>query len=178
MSDSNKRKAKAHERQAAIVAKMKAHQSKLTENVNAAALSGLDDSNDAEESISGVCDLIFFNFLHMVGEEGCTSSGQTAMNHDYSNPFINSSEQQQERLREASLSCGDKQIQSYILYDVTNFGREDCRGQCTNEITIRKRYASAVTTGSGTSSLKNTCNNGNWRRMLVNKLDKENSNKG
>nr|GEV80528.1 ATP-dependent DNA helicase MER3 -like protein [Tanacetum cinerariifolium] len=38
------------------------------------------------------------------------------MNNDYSNPFINSSEQQ-ERLREASLSCGDKQIQSYILYD-------------------------------------------------------------
>nr|GEW39534.1 DExH-box ATP-dependent RNA helicase DExH17 [Tanacetum cinerariifolium] len=86
MSDSNKRKAKAHERQAAIVEKMKAHQSKLTEN------------------------------------EGSTSSGQTAMNHDYSNPFINSSEQQ-ERLREALLSCGDKQIQSYILYDVVGIER-------------------------------------------------------
>lgn len=33
---------------------MKAQQSKFMENVNSAAESGLDDSNDAEESISGV----------------------------------------------------------------------------------------------------------------------------
>nr|GEW88393.1 hypothetical protein [Tanacetum cinerariifolium] len=62
----------------------------------------------------------------------------------------------------------------------SNFGRINktiARGTCTNEITIRKRYVSAVTTRSGTASVKNTCNNGNWRRMLVNKLEKENGNK-
>ncbi|GJZ69218.1 hypothetical protein Tco_0632768, partial [Tanacetum coccineum] len=47
--------------------------------------------------------------------KGAQVLAQTAMNHDYSNLFIKSSEPQ-ERLREASLSCGDKQIQSYILY--------------------------------------------------------------
>ncbi|XVE67890.1 hypothetical protein DITRI_Ditri09bG0024200 [Diplodiscus trichospermus] len=42
---------------------------------------------------------------------------QTVMTFGYSNPFIRSHEQQ-ERLREASLSCSDKQMQSYILYGV------------------------------------------------------------
>ncbi|GKB82575.1 DExH-box ATP-dependent RNA helicase DExH17, partial [Tanacetum coccineum] len=49
--------------------------------------------------------------------KGAQVLAQSAMNHDYSNLFIKSSEQQ-ERLREASLSCEDKQIQSYILYGV------------------------------------------------------------
>jgi ATP-dependent DNA helicase HFM1/MER3 len=40
---------------------------------------------------------------------------QTAMTFGHSNPFIKSREQQ-ERLREASLSCSDKQMQSYIIY--------------------------------------------------------------
>ncbi|KAI7734384.1 hypothetical protein M8C21_024537 [Ambrosia artemisiifolia] len=48
-------------------------------------------------------------------QEAAQVLSQTAMTHGYSNPFIKSREQQ-ERLREASLSCGDKQMQSYILY--------------------------------------------------------------
>ncbi|KAJ0933105.1 putative carboxypeptidase U chromatin regulator PHD family [Helianthus annuus] len=54
MSDSEKRKAKARERQAAIMKKMKAQQSKFMENISSSAESGLNDSNDAEESISEV----------------------------------------------------------------------------------------------------------------------------
>ncbi|XP_019161506.1 PREDICTED: DExH-box ATP-dependent RNA helicase DExH17 isoform X3 [Ipomoea nil] len=42
---------------------------------------------------------------------------QAAMNFGHSNPFIKSREQQ-DRLREASLSCSDKQMQSYIPYGV------------------------------------------------------------
>lgn len=48
-------------------------------------------------------------------QEAAQVLSQTAMTHGYSNPFIKSREQQ-ERLREASLSCGDKQMQSYICY--------------------------------------------------------------
>ncbi|KAJ0542299.1 putative DNA helicase [Helianthus annuus] len=50
-------------------------------------------------------------------QEAAQVLSQTAMTHGYSNPFIKSRDQQ-ERLREASLSCGDKQMQSYILYGV------------------------------------------------------------
>ncbi|KAL4581591.1 hypothetical protein LXL04_006114 [Taraxacum kok-saghyz] len=48
-------------------------------------------------------------------QEAAQILAQTVMTHGYSNPFIKSMDQQ-ERLREASLSCGDKQMQSYILY--------------------------------------------------------------
>ncbi|KAI3801291.1 hypothetical protein L1987_29395 [Smallanthus sonchifolius] len=54
ISDSEKRKAKARERQAAILKKIKAQQSKFMENISLTAESGLNDSNDAEESISDV----------------------------------------------------------------------------------------------------------------------------
>ncbi|GKV07756.1 hypothetical protein SLEP1_g19485 [Rubroshorea leprosula] len=50
-------------------------------------------------------------------QEAAQKLSQTAMAFGYSNPFIKSKEQQ-ERLREASLSCSDKQMQSYILYGV------------------------------------------------------------
>ncbi|KAI3784705.1 hypothetical protein L1987_43808 [Smallanthus sonchifolius] len=50
-------------------------------------------------------------------QEAAQLLSQTAMTHGYSNPFIKSRDQQ-ERLREASLSCGDKQMQAYILYGV------------------------------------------------------------
>jgi ATP-dependent DNA helicase HFM1/MER3 len=48
-------------------------------------------------------------------QEAALKLSQTAMTFGYSNPFIKDKEQQ-ERLREASLSCSDKQLQSYILY--------------------------------------------------------------
>ncbi|KAJ4729267.1 DExH-box ATP-dependent RNA helicase [Melia azedarach] len=50
-------------------------------------------------------------------QEAAQKLSQTAMTFGYSNPFIKDPEQQ-ERLREASLSCSDKQMQSYILYGV------------------------------------------------------------
>ncbi|KDO55199.1 hypothetical protein CISIN_1g0016682mg, partial [Citrus sinensis] len=50
-------------------------------------------------------------------QEAAQQLSQTAMTYGYSNPFIKDREQQ-ERLREASLSCSDKQMQSYILYGV------------------------------------------------------------
>lgn len=48
-------------------------------------------------------------------QEAAQCLSQTAMTFGHSNPFIKSREQQ-ERLREASLSCSDKQMQSYIIY--------------------------------------------------------------
>lgn len=51
-------------------------------------------------------------------QEAAQKLSQTAMTFGYSNPFIKDPEQQ-ERLREASLSCSDKQMQSYILYGGT-----------------------------------------------------------
>jgi len=48
-------------------------------------------------------------------QEAAQKISQTAMAFGYSNPFIKTKEQQ-ERLREASLSCSDKQLQSYVLY--------------------------------------------------------------
>ncbi|XP_022134426.1 DExH-box ATP-dependent RNA helicase DExH17 [Momordica charantia] len=50
-------------------------------------------------------------------QEAAQRLSQTAMTFGYSNPFIKSKEQL-ERLREASLSCSDKQMQSNILYGV------------------------------------------------------------
>ncbi|KAG5254554.1 ATP-dependent DNA helicase [Salix suchowensis] len=50
-------------------------------------------------------------------QEAALKLSQTAITFGYSNPFIKEKEQQ-ERLREASLSCSDKQLQSYILYGV------------------------------------------------------------
>ncbi|KMT18211.1 hypothetical protein BVRB_2g023810 isoform B [Beta vulgaris subsp. vulgaris] len=50
-------------------------------------------------------------------QEAAQKISQTAMTFGYSNPFIKSNEQL-ERLREASLSCSDKQLQSYIPFGV------------------------------------------------------------
>ncbi|KAJ0054742.1 hypothetical protein Pint_02772 [Pistacia integerrima] len=50
-------------------------------------------------------------------QEAAQQLTQTAMTFGYSNPFIRDREQQ-ERLREASLSCSDKQMQSYIPFGV------------------------------------------------------------
>ncbi|KAG5624417.1 hypothetical protein H5410_009635 [Solanum commersonii] len=50
-------------------------------------------------------------------QEAAQQLSHAAMTFGHSNPFIKSREQQ-ERLREASLSCSDKQMQSYILYGV------------------------------------------------------------
>ncbi|XP_065878318.1 DExH-box ATP-dependent RNA helicase DExH17 isoform X2 [Euphorbia lathyris] len=50
-------------------------------------------------------------------QEAAQRLSQIAMTFGYSNPFIKDKEQQ-ERLREASLSFSDKQMQSYIIYGV------------------------------------------------------------
>ncbi|XP_057971426.1 E3 ubiquitin-protein ligase PRT6 [Malania oleifera] len=68
-SDGEKRKAKARERQAAILEKMKAEQSKFLESIKSSSDDGLncpvpdqkvcesDDGNDSEESVQDVCSL-------------------------------------------------------------------------------------------------------------------------
>jgi len=48
-------------------------------------------------------------------QEAAQRLSQIVMTFGQSNPFIKNREQQ-DRLREASLSCSDKQMQSYILY--------------------------------------------------------------
>ncbi|XP_027153798.1 DExH-box ATP-dependent RNA helicase DExH17 [Coffea eugenioides] len=50
-------------------------------------------------------------------QEAAQRLAQIAMTYGHSNPFTKSREQE-ERLRDASLSCSDKQMQSYILYGV------------------------------------------------------------
>ncbi|XP_042500241.1 DExH-box ATP-dependent RNA helicase DExH17 isoform X2 [Macadamia integrifolia] len=50
-------------------------------------------------------------------QEAAVRLSQTVMSFGHSNPFIKSTEQQ-EKLKEASLSCSDKQMQSCILYGV------------------------------------------------------------
>ncbi|GJR67694.1 hypothetical protein Tco_0013759 [Tanacetum coccineum] len=112
---------------------------------------------------SGKSTLVFWS-TRKGAQEATQVRAQTAMNHGYSNPFIKSSDQHE-------------RLSFTFMWGQTGAILHPLWGQCTNEITIRKRYASAVTTGSGTSSIKNTCNNRNWRRMLVNKLEKENGNK-
>lgn len=47
-------------------------------------------------------------------QEAAQCLSQTAMSLGYSNPFVKS-KQQQEKLKEASSSCSDKQLQSCIL---------------------------------------------------------------
>lgn len=51
-------------------------------------------------------------------QEAAQILSQTAMTFGYSNPFVKDHDQQ-ERLREASLSFSDKQMQSYTLYGGT-----------------------------------------------------------
>lgn len=48
-------------------------------------------------------------------QETAQCLSQTAMGHGFSNPFIKSS-QQKEKLKEASLSCSDKQMRSFIIF--------------------------------------------------------------
>lgn len=48
-------------------------------------------------------------------QEAAQRLSHIAMTFGHSNPFMKDREQQ-ERLREASLSCSDKQMQSYIIY--------------------------------------------------------------
>ena len=48
-------------------------------------------------------------------QEAAQRLSQIVMTFGQSNPFIKNREQQ-DRLREASLSCTDKQMQSYVLY--------------------------------------------------------------
>lgn len=58
---------------------------------------------------------LVFGSTRKGAQEAAQRISQIAMNYGHSNPFIRSKEQE-ERLREASLSCSDKQMQSYILY--------------------------------------------------------------
>ncbi|RZB59977.1 DExH-box ATP-dependent RNA helicase DExH17 [Glycine soja] len=53
-------------------------------------------------------------------QEAAQRLSQIVMTFGQSNPFIKNREQQ-DRLREASLSCSDKQMQSYILYGVVGY---------------------------------------------------------
>ncbi|MED6161904.1 hypothetical protein PIB30_065215 [Stylosanthes scabra] len=57
------------------------------------------------------------DMLYMVkrAQEAAQRLSQIVMTFGHTNPFIRTREQQ-DRLREASLSCSDKQMQSYILY--------------------------------------------------------------
>lgn len=48
-------------------------------------------------------------------QETAQCLSQTAMGHGFSNPFIKSN-QQKEKLKEASLSCSDKQMRSFMLF--------------------------------------------------------------
>lgn len=48
-------------------------------------------------------------------QEAAQRLSQIVMTFGQSNPFIKNREQR-DRLREASLSCSDKQMQSYVLY--------------------------------------------------------------
>lgn len=48
-------------------------------------------------------------------QEAAQRLSQIAMTFGHTNPFIKNKDQQ-DRLREASLSCSDKQMQSYIQY--------------------------------------------------------------
>ncbi|KAK4409653.1 DExH-box ATP-dependent RNA helicase DExH17 [Sesamum angolense] len=66
---------------------------------------------------SGGKSALIFCSTRKGAQEAAQVLSQTAMTFGHSNPFIISREQQ-ERLREASLLCSDKQMQSYILYGV------------------------------------------------------------
>ncbi|KAL0430193.1 UNVERIFIED_CONTAM: DExH-box ATP-dependent RNA helicase DExH17 [Sesamum radiatum] len=66
---------------------------------------------------SGGKSALIFCSTRKGAQEAAQVLSQTAMTFGHSNPFIKSREQQ-ERLREASLLCSDKQMQSYIIYGV------------------------------------------------------------
>ncbi|KAL6573750.1 Sec63 [Orobanche hederae] len=66
---------------------------------------------------SGGKSALIFCSTRKGAQEAAQRLSHIAMNFGHSSPFIKSREQQ-ERLREASLLCGDKQMQSYILYGV------------------------------------------------------------
>ncbi|KAK4430261.1 DExH-box ATP-dependent RNA helicase DExH17 [Sesamum alatum] len=66
---------------------------------------------------SGGKSALIFCSTRKGAQEAAQVLSQTAMTLVHSNPFIKSREQQ-ERLRDASLLCSDKQMQSYILYGV------------------------------------------------------------
>lgn len=55
-------------------------------------------------------------------QEAAQRLTQSAMTFGYSNPFIKDKERI-ERLREASLSCSDKQMQACILFGGTRVGK-------------------------------------------------------
>ncbi|XP_051146155.1 DExH-box ATP-dependent RNA helicase DExH17 [Andrographis paniculata] len=66
---------------------------------------------------SGGKSALIFCSTRKGAQEAAQRLSQTAMTFGHSSPFIKSREQQ-DRLREASLSCSDKQMQSYIPYGV------------------------------------------------------------
>lgn len=69
---------------------------------------------------SGGKSALIFCSTRKGAQEAAQRLVQIAMTFGHSNPFIKSREHQ-ERLQEASLSCSDKQMQSYILYGGTGF---------------------------------------------------------
>ncbi|KAL3631369.1 hypothetical protein CASFOL_024353 [Castilleja foliolosa] len=72
---------------------------------------------DLLTQFSGGKSALIFCSTRKGAQEAAQRLSQIAMTYGHSSPFIKSREQQ-ERLREASLSCSDKQMQSYILYGV------------------------------------------------------------
>ncbi|GER44443.1 helicase-like protein, partial [Striga asiatica] len=79
-------------------------------------------SLDLLMQFSGGKSALIFCSTRKGAQEAAQRLSQIAMTFGHSSPFIKSREQQ-ERLREASLSCSDKQMQSYILYGGTMCGR-------------------------------------------------------
>lgn len=69
---------------------------------------------------SGGKSALIFCSTRKGAQEAAQRLAQIAMTFGHSNPFIKSREHQ-ERLQEASLSCSDKQMQSYILYGGMGF---------------------------------------------------------
>lgn len=64
---------------------------------------------------SGGKSALIFCSTRKGAQEAAQRLAQIAMTFGHSSPYVKSREQQ-ERLKEASLSCSDKQMQSYILY--------------------------------------------------------------
>ncbi|KAL8463423.1 hypothetical protein ACS0TY_034179 [Phlomoides rotata] len=69
------------------------------------------------EKFSGGKSALIFCSTRKGAQEAAQRLAQIAMTFGHSSPYVKSREQQ-ERLKEASLSCSDKQMQSYILYGV------------------------------------------------------------
>ncbi|XP_073288785.1 DExH-box ATP-dependent RNA helicase DExH17 isoform X2 [Primulina huaijiensis] len=72
---------------------------------------------DLLKQYSGGKSALIFCSTRKGAQEAAQRLSQIAMTFGNSSPFIKGREEQ-ERLREASLSCGDKQMQSYMLYGV------------------------------------------------------------